>query len=437
MTYMPQVRRNIFAERDLTRLRGLVWIYVILLIFEGAVRKWIPPLSVPFLVVRDPVAMLIWFYGARLKVGPARAWTFFYIFFCVITGFAFLQIIGLSLSPLVVLYGWRSYVLHLPVLIVMSAIFTTNDMRNLGRWTLMLSIPMVLLMIAQYSSPADGFLNRGTSGVGGQLMGALGHVRPAGTFSYITGPVEFIPVAVAFLLWGVARRTLFPGWLLLGSAVALLSVQPVSVSRSLVVSTALVLLSAGVGSLLRGGITFRPESLPRIGLMGLLVLVVVAGSLRIPIVKDALVTFTVRWTLAQSENTGDSGLTERVAGTFLSAYSAFSNAPPLGYGMGAGSQVAAAFDNSGTFKFGEGALEREISELGSIVGFCVVMIRLLAGAALLVIGIRAILQGKLLSWLLMPLALTLVVTAGVDQTTIQGFLVVITGLCFSALRLGI
>lgn len=40
-------------------LRKLLWLYFWLLIFEGALRKWIlPGLSSPLLLVRDPVALL-------------------------------------------------------------------------------------------------------------------------------------------------------------------------------------------------------------------------------------------------------------------------------------------------------------------------------------------------------------------------------------------
>ena len=41
-------------------LKKLFWLYFLLLIFEGALRKWIvPQLSAPLLLVRDPVALWI------------------------------------------------------------------------------------------------------------------------------------------------------------------------------------------------------------------------------------------------------------------------------------------------------------------------------------------------------------------------------------------
>jgi len=46
------------------RIRRLLWIYFWLLIFEGALRKWIfPSFSDPLLLARDPIALLTLFAG--------------------------------------------------------------------------------------------------------------------------------------------------------------------------------------------------------------------------------------------------------------------------------------------------------------------------------------------------------------------------------------
>ena len=53
------------------RIRQLLWIYFWLLIFEGALRKWIlPGLSNPLLLVRDPVALLALWWGSPLLNQP-------------------------------------------------------------------------------------------------------------------------------------------------------------------------------------------------------------------------------------------------------------------------------------------------------------------------------------------------------------------------------
>ena len=42
-------------------IKALIWLYVVLLVIEGALRKWVlPSLSDPLLIIRDPVAMGIY-----------------------------------------------------------------------------------------------------------------------------------------------------------------------------------------------------------------------------------------------------------------------------------------------------------------------------------------------------------------------------------------
>src|SRR5882724_6767303 len=58
-------------DQHVIALRRLIWIYFWLLVFEGALRKWIvPSLSAPLLVVRDPVAILIYLQAMRCRRFP-------------------------------------------------------------------------------------------------------------------------------------------------------------------------------------------------------------------------------------------------------------------------------------------------------------------------------------------------------------------------------
>ena len=62
-------------ERAQRIVRFLIWTYFILLIIEGALRKWVfPQLSNPLLVVRDPVALAIYFFSIRAGAFPKNAW---------------------------------------------------------------------------------------------------------------------------------------------------------------------------------------------------------------------------------------------------------------------------------------------------------------------------------------------------------------------------
>ena len=60
---------NIHSEvKDLSFIKKLIWLYFILLLFEGALRKWfLPGLSQGLLIVRDPIA--IWIYYTAYNKG--------------------------------------------------------------------------------------------------------------------------------------------------------------------------------------------------------------------------------------------------------------------------------------------------------------------------------------------------------------------------------
>src|SRR5215467_12997661 len=52
-------------------IRRLIWVYLWLLIFEGAFRKWIfPQFSTPLLLIRDPVVLAIYFLAFRARIFP-------------------------------------------------------------------------------------------------------------------------------------------------------------------------------------------------------------------------------------------------------------------------------------------------------------------------------------------------------------------------------
>ncbi len=51
---------------DYSFIKKLIWVYFILLLTEGAFRKWfLPNLSQAFLIIRDPI--VIWIYYLALK----------------------------------------------------------------------------------------------------------------------------------------------------------------------------------------------------------------------------------------------------------------------------------------------------------------------------------------------------------------------------------
>src|SRR5712691_9183738 len=127
-------------SRAIRYLRRLIWLYLLLLIFEGALRKWIvPQFSAPLLVVRDPVVILIYLLALR-----ARGFTFnaFLVSLGIIailswaTGIlVLLPYLPVKTLLLVTGYGFRSNFLHLPLIFIFPAVLDLKDVQRIGRWT--------------------------------------------------------------------------------------------------------------------------------------------------------------------------------------------------------------------------------------------------------------------------------------------------------------
>src|SRR5690242_3376367 len=150
---------------SLRAVRGLIWTYLVLLLIEGALRKWVvPQLSDPLLIIRDPVVLGIYFFALRARVFPANAWIVVIgvigVLSIIVTILVLYSYIPMKTILLVAAYGFRSDFLHLPLIFVMADALDLEDVKKVGRWTLLLAIPMAALMILQFRASPESFLNK-------------------------------------------------------------------------------------------------------------------------------------------------------------------------------------------------------------------------------------------------------------------------------------
>jgi len=206
-----------FEGQHAIALRRLIWLYFWLLIFEGALRKWIvPSLSTPLLVVRDPLVILIYLQAMRCRRFPLNGPMLGC--FLLLVGFILLALVqittGVGGGVLVAAYGLRTNFLHLPLIFVIPQVFSYTDVLKLGKWILILAIPMTALMVLQFESSAGSWMNAATRSDVQQIEFAMGKVRPSGTFSFATGAAHFFVLATAFMVYALAqKRMIYPRWL--------------------------------------------------------------------------------------------------------------------------------------------------------------------------------------------------------------------------------
>src|ERR1700722_2080620 len=230
-------------------IKKLFWAYFLLLIFEGALRKWIlPQYSAPLLLVRDPIAVLILIEAYRTNKWPAR-WS-------AVTGALAVGLVALCVIQVVVnnnpwvaaVYGLRSYLLPFPVAFIMGENLDEEDLRKFSLCTLWLLLPEAAIAVAQYLAPASSFLNAAAYSGAGQIGYVGQHVRASGTFSYVIGLALYGPMAAAFILYGLVQEKSAHQWLLWAAGFALILSVPVTGSRTLLFELAGVIVCAGVAA---------------------------------------------------------------------------------------------------------------------------------------------------------------------------------------------
>lgn len=343
-------------------IKILIWVYLVLLIFEGSLRKWIlPGLSAPLLVVRDPVLLAIYAIAWPAGLFPSnKALTFVGILagisalFCMVFGHG---------NVVVMFFGIRANYLHLPLIWIMGSTLTRKDLLWMGGFLMAVSIPNTALMIKQYNAPADDWINWGAGGAGtGQISGAGEHIRPAGFFSFISGPAALYPLVTAFVVFSFLSTNHLWRIVAAGAGVATAVAIPVSISRSVFLAVLIVAAAGAICALLSGKIATNIIKVAV--LVGLLAVAVP----RIGVFHEALLSFTERWEVATGDVKEDIGL--RWASTFLEAFDAAGWAPFFGNGIGSGTNVASGVAVNQSFVFfGEGEWGRAVTELGPLLGF--------------------------------------------------------------------
>lgn len=420
------------AKRNTWRSRLVVaiWVYFLLVLFDGALRKWfLPSLSSPLVLLRDPLALWIlivaWKQG-YLVLNQYVISTITVGFLAIYTAF----FVGHG-DLFVAVYGARIFLLHFPLIFVIAGVVSKYDILKIGRWILVISIPMTILIIIQFYSPQTAWINKSVGGeAGGGFSGAMNFYRPPGTFSFTNGTSLFFNLSSCFVIyfWFHIKEISRP-LLILGSIAILLAV-PFSISRTLLFQLTLSLVFALIAILLNPKYT------------GGLVLIIAAvfGSCLVlsltPFFTTATAAFTSRFESANTTEGGlDGVLLDRFLGGLIQAIVLSSNQPFFGSGVGMGTNAGSTLLTGGRqFLISEGEWGRIIGEIGPVFGLAIVFLRFKLAASVLIDSLSRVRYGNVLPWILSSVGALSIAQAGWAQPTSLGFCVVTTGLLLSSLR---
>jgi len=416
-------------------LKRGIWAYFLLLIFEGALRKWIlPGLAAPLLIVRDPLAL--WLIVATWRRGllPANPYLTGMTLVGVIAFFTAL-LLGHGSLP-VAMYGTRILLLHFPLIFVIGRVFDRTDVERVGRVMLWIAIPMTVLIALQFYSPQSAWVNRGVGGdmEGAGFSGAMGFLRPPGTFSFATGNAQFYSLLACFVFYfwlsprGVNR-------LLLATATAgLLASVPFSMTRTLLFQVILSLFFMLLAA------SRQPRYLARILPAMVAGVVVVATLSQTSLLKTPIEAFSTRIESASDQEGGVQGtLSDRFLGGLVGAIAGSGSIrePFFGHGIGMGTNVGSSLlSASGDrgFLIAEEEWGRLIGEMGMVLGMAAIFIRLFLAIKIAWAGYQELAQGEALTWLLSSFGILALLQGQWAQPTSLGFSILLSGLMVAALR---
>lgn len=432
-THALEDRNSRFEMRRRLVVRWVWFIYILMLI-EGPLRKWfLPSLTGPLTLLRDPFVIALYAYalanGMMWRRGIAGIW----LGFAALTSWvALLQYSASGFGLTGWMLGVRTYWLYMPLAFVVARGFTIDDVHRFIRFNLILAIPYAMLVATQYNSGVGAFVNRGA---GGDEEGAVGLsdgiLRPFGLFTY-TGPnVDFTGMifalfAAALLGSKTARpsRTLF-----IAAALAIASMSVLTGSRSIYFTIAIILIFT-----IFGLVTMRPTGNSLVRIAGLVGFVILAGILFVLAFPDMLAAMEVRFERAER---AEGSIIARAFSGLTEPSKAYATAPFFGHGMGAGAAGVARFIGVPPLAYGESDLQRNVNELGIILGTVMLILRATTAGWIALVALRlarrdVVIALPLAGFVLAPLVMGQVTHSPISGYNVWLFIGLVSALYFSS-----
>jgi len=413
-------------------IKKWIWVYFFLLIFEGALRKWVlPGLAAPLLIVRDPIALFILFKALSKRLLPPNA---------IMATLMVIGVLGIITAVLighgniiVALYGARIFLLHIPVVFVIGRVFNRQDVLKMGIVTIWITVGMTLLLALQFHSPQTAWVNKGVGGdENAGFRGALGFFRPSGTFSFTNGSTLFYSYAATFIFYFSIQNKEINRLILIAGILALIVSIPLSISRGLFFQVAVSLVFVIIA------VARKPKYLARLIGAGFAFVIILIALSQASFFRTGLEAFTARFDSANQTEGGLQGvLLDRFLGGLIQSITSRTGIPFFGEGLGMGTKAGSMLlTGKASFLISEGEWGRVVGELGLLMGLIVIIARLAFVIKIASRAYKKLAKSDLLPWLLLSFGCINFAQGLWAQPTALGFSVIVGGLMLSSFNPG-
>lgn len=422
------------AAANRLSLTGRLFISVMLvIIFEGAVRKWVAESStLPLILLRDLIAAFTVaraFTRGHFRRLPQLssimlAWS------AGVLGWGLLQLTLGESNFAVLLIGLRFWLLYFWFGIAAAAGMSERDYLVSLRVLLATLLLMAPLAVLQHQSPPGAFINKSLDDDEESIFVVIaGIVRTTGTFSFTSGFTIFINVCAPFALGAFEARKRKVSHRIIALAVlgGLIACALVSGARASIVYTGGML-----AMYLLGNLVFAPVRRKGLALIAAVIAVAAVAGLAY-VFQSAVEATQERFQIAAESES----FQERLTAIFLGERGVLDRVDWLGAGIGIGSNLAQYVQFSGrtVFVYSETEAGRTLIE-GGLAGAAFTLLKVAVVVGGIAIALRRSIQVRAvfptLVWVAISLAL--VTWPVIGQLTANGMFGVLLALGLLSLR---
>ena len=422
-------KRKVFSQALVTDhvfIKKLIWVYFLLLLFEGALRKWfLPGLSQGLLIIRDPIVIWIYYLCYAQGIFPLNN-NYLQRCFQWVTIAVVLSLLINQAHPATIAYGARTNLLHFPLIFIMARVLTWEDVINFGKAFLLLAAPMTWVVAQQFQGDAEDIINTAAGGVGSQLETSGGKVRASGTFTFVSGIVFYYCFTIAYIIYGFLVKGSFPRWMIyLGTSSTLLAMVTAG-SRAVIAECLQVLACIAFLAY------YKPDQFGRITAVafGITTLGLILYS-QIDLFKEGMQFLSLRFEEAANvEGNPIEAYFARYIDIIVAPYYYSLWSSLWGNGLGSATRAGAAL--GGGYGGAEISWSRPIMENGLMIGIFFIIWRLWITKDLLLSCIKAVKRGNYLAIFLFGAAGPILLFGLLGQPTNLGFAAFGSGLCLAA-----
>ena len=191
------------TDKSAERIYFLVVCFIIAILAEGILRRWVVPGFGYWLIfIRDPILLLI--YASAIRGGfvgrNVRPMVVFIMASAIYFAVVFVQISSTALNPLIPIFGYRTYLLYFPLPFIMYHFLNRQHFERIIRIMIWIAVPVGMLTAIQYYSSPSSIWNAAPEGFGDVALIEANRVRPYSVFTNSIAHVFFALIALSVFM---------------------------------------------------------------------------------------------------------------------------------------------------------------------------------------------------------------------------------------------